>query len=191
MQLYKRLTTLAVALLILSSQSLFAQEALPQYGVESRSSEFFSERYLYNDLVHYLDNLDLYVTYQSETTGAFNQPDRLLFSVEGNSYRWNSYYLDGFRIDSRYFSGSTPYSPDLYNSSLKLDYIGSNLYFEQQRNSADFISASYNVGGVGGISPGTEAAIHLFHPTATDRAYKPFEYRNKVNGAGSFIALFN
>ncbi len=180
-----------ITLLSLSLYSLRAQgrdDSLPQYGIESRSSEYFRERYQYNDLVHYLDNLDLYVTYQAETTGQFNQPDQLIFSIEGNSYRWNSYYLDGFRIDSRYFSGSTLYTPDLYESSLSMDYIGSNLYFEQDRKSDPFVSASYNVGGLGGISPGTEAAVQLFHPTATDREYKSIDYRNKISGAGTLSA---
>ncbi|MFI3281740.1 MAG: hypothetical protein R3Y44_07210 [Rikenellaceae bacterium] len=180
---------LLVTLLTLTS-SLCAQEALPQYGIESRSTEFFSERYQYNDLVHYLDNLDLYVTYQSETTGQFNQPDQLIFSIEGNSYRWNSYYLDGFRIDSRYSSGSTFYTPNLYQSSLSLDYIGSNLYFEQQRSGGASFSASYNAGGIGGISPGTASAIQLFHPTATDRSYKPITLRNKMVGAGTLASTF-
>ncbi|MFR9500308.1 MAG: hypothetical protein SNH18_07690 [Rikenellaceae bacterium] len=164
------------------------QDALPQYGSERRSSDYFKERYQSNDLVHYLDNLDLYVTYQAETTGQFNQPDQLIFSIEGNSYRWNSYYLDGFRIDSRYFSGSTLYTPDLYQSSLEMDYIGSNIYFEQNRDSDKFLSASYNVGGLGGISPGTESAVHLFHPTASDRAYKQITSRNKIAGAGTFAS---
>ncbi len=179
----------AIILLLFTCIS-YAQDPLPQYGIETRTTDFFKERYHYNDLVHYLDNLDMYVTYQAETTGQFNQPDRLVFSIEGNSYRWNSYYLDGFRLDSRYFSGSTLYTPDLYLSSLALDYISSNLYFEQQRDSEAFISASYNTGGIGGISPGTAAAIHLFHRTASDRAYKDIEYRNKVNGAGTFSSTF-
>ncbi len=184
-----RSTVLTLMLLTLS-YTTYAQDDIPQYGAESRSSDYFKERYQYNDLAHYLDNLDLYVTYQSETTGQFNQPDRLIFSIEGNSYRWNSYYLDGFRVDSRYFSGSTLYKPDLYQTSLSMDYIGSELYFEQQRNGGSWVSASFNVGGLGGISPGTDAAINLFHPTATDRAYKPFEYRSKINGSGTFASTF-
>ncbi|MFI3324297.1 MAG: hypothetical protein SNI45_07490 [Rikenellaceae bacterium] len=169
---------------------LHAQESTSIYGVESIESDFFVERYQSNDLVHYLDNLNLHVTYQAETTGQFNQPDRLLFSVDGSSYRWNHYYLEGFRIDSRYFSGSTFYTPDMYDNSMKLDYIGSSLYFEPQRRGGNAISASYNVGGVGGISPGTEWAIHLFHDTATDRSYKTIEERNHIVGAGTFASSF-
>ncbi|MFR9503398.1 MAG: hypothetical protein SNH73_02960 [Rikenellaceae bacterium] len=184
------LQTLVLSFFILAPLSLQAQDALPQNGVETKSVDFFKERYQYNDMVHYLDNLDLYVTYQAETTGQFNQPDQLIFSIEGNSYRWNSYYLDGFRIDSRYFSGSTLYNPNLYESSLSMDYIGSDIFFEQQRTTDAYISASYNVGGLGGISSGTQWAINLFHETASERQYKPITSRNKVAGAGTFTSTF-
>ncbi len=170
--------------------TLLAQDDLPQYGTQSRSSEYFRERYQSNDLVHYLDNLDLYVTYQAETTGQFNQPDALIFSIEGNSYRWNSYYLDSFRIDSRFFSGSTLYNPDMYSTSLKMDYIGSNIYFDLDTEREQFVSASYNRGGIGGISPGTEGLINLFHRTASQRSYKTITDRNKINGAGTFASTF-
>lgn len=183
-------STILVSLFIISLSSLRAQESLPQFGLTTHSSEYFNDRYLSSDLVHYLDNLDLYVTYQAETTGQYNQPDRMVFSIEGNSYRWNSYYLDGFRIDSRYFSGSTLYTPDMYRTSLTMDYIGSNLFFEQDRNIDASISTSFNVGGLGGISPGSKAMINLFHSSASERAYKPIEHRNKINGAGTFASTF-
>ncbi len=182
--------TLTLFALFAFAASASAQDSLPQYGTQSKSSEYFKERYHYNDLVHYLDNLNLYVTYQAETTGQFNQPDQLIFSIEGNSYRWNSYYLDGFRIDSRYFSGSTLYNPDMYSTSLGVDYIGSNIYFNQDRERSEFVSASYNMGGIGGISPGTASLINLFHRTASQRSYKPIEQRNKIAGAGTFSSLF-
>ncbi len=184
-----RFTTLLLLFMALPAL-LFAQDDLPQYGVETKSSDYFKQRYQYNDLVHYLDNLDLYVTYQAETTGQFNQADRMIFSIEGSSYRWNSYYLDGFRIDSRYFSGSTLYTPDMYDTSLSMDYIGTNLFFEQQRQAAPSISGSFNVGGLGGISSGTAWLINLFHRTASERAYLPIEDRNKVAGAGTLSSTF-
>ncbi len=190
MQRSLQFLVLLFALLGLTISAWGQQQPLPQYGVESHNSDFFTERYLYNDFVHYLDNLDLHVTYQAETTGAFNTPDQLIFSIEGSSYRWNSYYLDGFRIDSRYFSGSTLYTPDLYQNSLTMDYIGSEIYFEQQRRGGSSISASYNVGGLGGISPGTDWAVKLFHDTATERSYKPIELRNQMLGAGTLASTF-
>ncbi len=185
-----QIAILAFAAIALTPKSSWAQDPLPQYGIESRSSEYFSERYQSGDLVHYLDNLDLYVTYQAETTGQFNQPDQLIFSIEGNSYRWNSYYLDGFRIDSRYFSGSTLYKPNMLQSSLAMDYIGSNLYFETDAERKTFISGSFNVGGLGGISAGTAELIRLFHSTASDRMYKDIEYRSKIAGSGTFSSTF-
>ncbi len=169
---------------LLYSTPLVAQQSLPEYGVESVDSDFFRDRYHDNDLVHYLDNLDLYVTYQAETTGQFNSPDPMIFSIEGSSYRWNSYYLDGFRIDSRFFSGSTLYEADMYNLDLALDYIGANLSFTS-RKAEPSLELSYNAGGLGGISPGTKAAINLFHPSASERLYKDVLHRNKISGAGT------
>ncbi len=180
----RRIFTVIIVLLSVGSVRALGQESLPEYGVESISSDFFKSRYFDNDLVHYLDNLDLYVTYQAETTGQFNSPDQLIFSVEGNSYRWNSYYLDGFRVDSRFFSGSTLYEADMYNLDLALDYIGSTLNFTSHRATPS-VEASLNFGGLGGISPGTEWAINLFHETASQRAYKDILYRNKTTAAGT------
>ncbi len=155
------------------------------YGMESTSSDFFDERYHYNDLVHYLDNLNMHITYQSETTGEYNQPDRMIFSVDGSSYRWNKYYLDGFRVDSRFFAGSTLYRTNMSRYDLTLDYIDSKLHFDTTDERSEDISLSYNFGGLGGISAGTADFIHLFHATASDRAYKPIEDRNAIQGSGT------
>ena len=110
---------------VLAQKSNIQKDSLPNNGIEKKSSSFFRDRYQYNDLVHYLDNLNDFVTYESETTGQFNMPDPLIFSIAGNSYRWNKYYLDGFRLDSRFNSGSNNYMPDMYNHSLSLDYYKS------------------------------------------------------------------
>ncbi len=157
----------------------------PTYGVEEISSEYLQDRYLYPNLVHYLDNKNLHITYQSETTGEFNTPDRMIFSVEGSSFRWNKYYLDGFRIDSRYFAGSTLYNPNMRSLDLSLDYIDSKLKFTSIADPKSRISVSYNHGGVGGISPSTASIIHIFHQTATDREYKPIDLRSKIKGSGT------
>ncbi|MFI3248440.1 MAG: hypothetical protein R3Y39_04850 [Rikenellaceae bacterium] len=175
-----------ITALILFSLSAYGAESESEstYGVERVASGYFDDIYLYNNLVHYLDNKNLHITYQAETTGEYNQPDRMVFSVDGSSYRWNKYYMDGFRIDSRYFAGSTLYTPNMSNYDLSLDYIDSKLYFDTAERSEN-IALSYNVGGVGGISAGSESIIHLFHSTASERAYKPIEERSSIRGAGT------
>ncbi|MFI3269918.1 MAG: hypothetical protein SNG14_05190 [Rikenellaceae bacterium] len=187
----KRVLLTAVTLITATINATQAQESAAaavtlKYGTETTPSSYFEERYHYNNLVHYLDNQNLHITYQAETTGEYNQPDRMIFSVDGNSYRWNRYYLDGFRIDSRYFAGSTLYTPNMGSFDLGIDYINSAINFTTASGrSREFASLSYNFGGLGGISTGTEAIIHLFHLTATDRAYKPIEERNSIKRSGS------
>ncbi|MFR9646300.1 MAG: hypothetical protein SNJ20_04310 [Rikenellaceae bacterium] len=171
--------------LILSATLAYSSQPQTEYGVETTTQEYFEEIYLYNNLVHYLDQQNIHITYQSDTTGEYNQPDRMIFSVDGGSFRWNKYYVDGFRIDSRYFAGSALYTPNMSNYDLSLDYIDSKLHFDTSSNRKESIGAKYNFGGVGGISAGTTEFIRLLHATALDRAYKPIDDRNKIKGAGT------
>lgn len=180
-----------------NAQSAFVsvKDTFPVYGTEGKSSDFFKKKYLHNDLVHYLDNVNDFVTYESETTGSFNLPDMYIFSVGGNSFRWNKYYLDGFRTDSRFFAGSSLYQPDMHTHSLNLNYYNSTLHFSTDSTINNTVSVRYNVGGLGGISPYTKDLINLFHQTASERlydeaaqTYSPVDYRAQMKAAGS-IAL--
>lgn len=163
----------------------FYTDSIPVYGYENKNYEEFKNYYHTDDFVYYLDNLDDYVIYQSETTGSYNMPDRLLFSVGGNSYQWNKYYIDGFRTDSRFLVGSTSFLPDMYENDMKIDYHRSGIYFYPKSEVPNSVKVSYNIGGLGGISAGTKNIINIFHKTASERIYKPIDYRNKINGAGS------
>ncbi len=177
--------TLAPCLVALAGIDDAPLDTLPNYGMQHRSSELFRRFYKTSDLSYYLDNLDDYTTYQTETTGAFNAPDRLTFSVAGNSYRWNRFYLDGFRIDSRFMPGSTLYHIDMQTHSLDIGYHTSQLYFTTDTEVPDAVKATYNIGGLGGISKGTKQIINMMHLTAQERAYKTMEQRNKMQGMGS------
>lgn len=184
-------------LMTLVSISNFAQnqiskkDTLASYGSESKSSAFFRDVYLHNDVAHYLDNLSDYVIYENETTGSFNLPDQFTFFVSGNSYRWNKFYLDGFRIDSRFAAGSTAYQPDLYSHSINLDYSRSILNFATDSAVANSLTMRYNVGGLGGISSSTEKLVNLFHNTASQRMYKPILFRDKIRDAGTFSVNYS
>ncbi len=175
--------------------SATSKDSFPEYGSEGKSSGFFRNKYLHNDLVHYLDNVNDFVTYESETTGSFNIPDNLIFSVSGNSYRWNTYYLDGFRTDSRFFVGSSLYQPEMFTHSLSLNYYHSELSFSTDSLINNSISIRFNTGGLGGISPLTKELINLFHKSASERLYhpagqlySPVDYRAQLKPAGT-IAL--
>ena len=157
---------------------------------DGENSAFFRDWYQYGDLVHYLDNLNDHITYQAETTGEFNKPDILLFSIDGNSFRWNKYYLDGFRVDSRFFAGSSFYRPDLQDHSLHVDYMRGALRFYVDDSIPNHVKLTGNAGGLGGISWGTKQLINLFHETASERLYKPIDYRAHIVGAGSLKTAY-
>ena len=169
---------------LIAQNNLNEKDSFPNNAIEKKSSTFFRERYQHNDLVHYLDNLNDFVTYESETTGSFNMPDQLIFSVSGNSFRWNKFYLDGFRLDSRFASGSTNFQPDMFTHSLNLDYNQSILSYTTDTDIPNSLTLRYNTGGIGGISAFTDNLVNLFHKTASQRLYKPIDYRNKIQGAG-------
>lgn len=160
-------------------------EAFPTFGIDSVSSEFFREWYQSGDLRHYLDNYSDYVTYEAETTGEWGLPEQMVFSINGNSYRWNRLYLNGFRIDSRFQSGST---------WLQLNMQEQNLFLNQHRGSIDFVTdtlrqskvwLSNNMGGLRGINPSTQWLINLFHQTASQRNQEgnDLSSRDYVKGA--------
>lgn len=161
-------------------------EAFPTFGVDSVKSEFFREWYQSGDLRHYLDNYSDYVTYEAETTGEWGLPEQMVFSINGNSYRWNRLYLNGFRIDGRFQSGST---------NFQLNMQEQNLYLNQHRGTIDFVTDSVrmskvmlsnNMGGLRGINPTTQWFINLFHQTASQRTQvgNDLSVRDYIKGAG-------
>ena len=158
-----------VPLIVAVWGSCTALWANPLMGVDSVESSFFREWYQSGELVHYLDNMTDYVTYEAETTGEWYLPEQKVFSIRGNSYKWNKYYYKDFRIDSRFQEGGTLFQMDMHEQSIRLDYERGRLYFQPDAERKSMAMVSGNIGGVGGISPGTAELIHLFHQTASER----------------------
>ncbi len=156
------------------------------FFIQAQNSAFFRDWYQSGNLSHYLDNLNPYVCFEQETTGEFDLGDRMIFSISGNSYQWNRFYLDGVRIDSRFMPGSTVFRPDLYQHDLYLNPYNSSLYFQSAQTRSNQVGFRWNMGGLGGISPGTKQLINLFHQTATERLYHEIPYRSKINQAADF-----
>ena len=181
--------TSALLLLLLSTLnyqlSTIHAEAFPTFGVDSVSSEFFREWYQSGDLRHYLDNYSDYVTYEAETTGEWGLPEQMVFSINGNSYRWNRLYLNGFRIDSRFQSGSTWYQLNMQEQSLFLNQHRGTIDFVTDSLRASKVWLSNNMGGLRGINPSTQWLINLFHQTASQRNQKgnDLSSRDYIKGA--------
>ena len=189
----KRLLTVGswlLAVLCLSTQ--VRAEAFPVFGVDSTPSSFFRDWYQTTDLGHYLDNLNDYVVYESETTGEWNLGDRNIFSIAGNSFRQNKYRFNGVRIDSRMQVGSTLLHTQMDRTSLALDYHDGELFFTDDSVQKQSIRLTGNVGNLGGISPGTRQLINLFHSSGEERTMdrRPVDMRNHVIGAGTLDATF-
>ena len=169
-----------VGLMCLICHSARAQE-------DSVKAEFFRDFYHQGHLAHWLDGYSDRTVYQGLHVGQWDESGQLMFSVDGNSYRWNRYYMDGFRIDNRFTAGSTSYVPNMEHYNLRINARSSELSFELDTLSSDYASLSWNRGNVGGISRGTAAIVHLFHGTGTEGAYDPstIHRRQFVRGQGT------
>lgn len=166
--------------------------ATPTMGVDSVGSDFFREWYQWGELAHYLDNFSDYTIYEAETTGEWSLPEQNVFSVNGNSFKWNRYYLDGFRLDSRMFAGSMLYHANMMEHSLALDYHRGNLHFMADSTRVSRVSLSGNAGGLGGIAPGTKAILNVQHKSGAERLYKQEALTNRMHllGGGQVEAVY-
>ena len=176
--------------MLLCLGTIVRAEAYPVFGVDSAKSEFFRDWYQTTDLGHYLDNCNAFTVYESETTGEWNLGDQNVFSIAGNSFRQNKYWLNGMRIDSRQQAGSTLLHTQMDRTNLALDYHDGELFFTDDSVQAQTIRLTGNIGNLGGISPGTRQLINLFHKSAEERTLdsRPLTLRNHVIGAGTLDA---
>lgn len=156
----------------------------------SATSSDFRRWYQTSDLVSYINYLSDDMLYETETTGEWNMPDRYLFTIRGNSYEQNRFYLNGFRLDSRFHSGSMLYTPDMRETSLHTDVERGIIYLQDDSIRRNELWLSGNMGNLGGISFGTKELINLFHESATERLIKPIEQRNHIRGAGQFSVAY-
>ena len=171
---------------------LVASSAWAQTYNDSVKAEFFRDFYHQGHLAHWLDGLSDHTVYQGLHLGQWDESGQLMFSVDGNSYRWNRYYLDGFRIDNRFTPGSTSYVPNMEQYDLRLDPHGSVLDFELDTLAGDYAQLSWNRGNLGGINRTTEGIVHLFHNTGTERCNDPqtIHRRQYVRGQGTMDVAY-
>ena len=150
-------------------------------------ADFVRERFHQGDLTTWLDAMNDHVVMEGLHTGLWDERSQLMFSVDGNSYRWNRYYIDGFRLDNRFQAGSTLYVPSLEYYDMRINTHGSVLHFNLDTTTCDYASLSWNRGNLGGINKTTEGIIHVFHGTGTDGAYDRtlIGKRQYVRGAGT------
>lgn len=142
-------------------------------GQDTIPASFFRDVYHHGDLVYYLEAHDDNTIYQGNHSGQWSTPDQLLFSVNGNPFHQNRYYIDGIRLDNRFQPGSTLYVPNMEHHSLSIDTRSAALRFTHDDIDAEYLLVQGNFGGLGGVSPGTASIIHAFHRAGWEGAYKP------------------
>ena len=151
------------------------------------STVFFNDWYHQGNLVHYMEALNDHIIYQDVHAGQWSEGNQLIFSVDGNSYRQNRFYLNGFRINSRFQTGSTPYRPDLQQYGMVIDPRSSSVRFRNDPLSADYARVSFNHGGIGGINSLSEDIVRIMHGSGSDDLYKESSLtaRQHVRAAGT------
>ena len=174
-----------IGMLLLCKLPLFAAA---DFGMDTVSSEWMREWYQYGDLRHYLDNHCDVTSYLTETTGEWSTPEPYFFSINGNSYRWNKYYLNGFRVDSRVDAGNAYYTPDMFTHSMTIDYNRGAVYWSPDSAVTPMVRLSGQGGNVGGYGPLAKKLLDLqpggsaISRLADDR---PLQYRRHTVGAGT------
>ncbi|MBQ4229919.1 MAG: hypothetical protein II671_00040, partial [Salinivirgaceae bacterium] len=123
--------------------------ASAQIYEDSASAAFFRDFYHQGHLAHWLDALSDHTVYQGLHLGQWDESGQLIFTIDGNSYRWNRFYIDGFRIDSRFTAGSSVYVPNMEHYNLRIDNRGSILNFTPDTLWTEYASVSYNRGNLG------------------------------------------
>lgn len=178
--------TISIVIISIYSFKLFAQDSIP--------ASFFRKTYHQGNMVHYLEGLNDYIVYEGNHSGSWSDADQLIFSINGNPYYMNSFYIDDFRIDNRLEPGSTLYVPNLEHYNTCIGVNDASIRFSRDSIDTDYLELSANHGNIGGITKGTSDIIHIFHRAGWEGAYKPFisiNNRQHIRNAFSLETAFN
>lgn len=187
----KCLSTIFVFLGLLSL-NVNAQQPNPMFGEDTVSAAYIRKWVHNGDFVHYMESQNDHIVYQGLHNGQWSQGDQLIFSVDGNSYRQNRYYLEGFRISDRFRSGNTLYVPNIEHYNTTLDVHSSRLYFRLDEQAGDYVQAQFNAGGLGEYDKSTAAIVHLFHNAGYEDLYKQNSLTNRqhITASGNVDMAF-
>lgn len=160
---------------------------------DSATADFFRNRLHSPDVMGFLQATSDNTVIQGLHQGQWSQASQLLFSVGGNSFRENKYYIDGFRTNSRLLTGNTYYVPNMEQYNLGVNVHDASLYFEfdsayYSDGVSDYAQLTGNVGGLGGINSSTVPIVHLFHGTGSEDLYDKVSVGNRQHVAGAGTA---
>lgn len=149
------------------------------------------------DIMGYLQATSDNTVMQGLHQGQWSQATQLIFSIGGNSFRENKYYIDGFRTNSRLRTGDTYYVPDMEQYDLGINVHNAEMRFSadstyRANGNADHVWISGNFGGIGGINESTVPIVHLFHGTGSEDVYDSVSIYNRqhIRLAGTIDATY-
>lgn len=182
-----RFALLCLCLLLMSVLPCTGQEDNPMYGEDTISAAYIRKWVHNGDLVHYIESQNDHVVYQGLHTGQWSQGDQLIFSIDGNSYRQNRYYIDGFRVSDRFRTGNTLYIPNIEHYNTMIDVHSSRMYFTRDESMGDYAQVQLNTGGMGDYDYSTASIVHIFHGAGYEDLYKQNSLKNRqhVTAAGN------
>lgn len=166
------------------------KDSTSQFYNNITSKEFISKFYSYNNIEQFLDNYSEHITYQIETAGDISISDNQIFSIAGNSFQWNKYYIDNFRTNDLFFSGNNLYRPNFLNYSIEIDKNNGALLYNSELYENKRVGFSLNHSGLGGPAIFTDDLIHLFHRTAREALYIPIDEQRRVLFAGNIFTNY-
>ena len=161
------------------------QEGNPMYGEDTISAAYIRKWVHNGDLVHYIESQSDHVVYQGLHTGQWSLGDQLIFSIDGNSYRQNRYYIDGFRVSDRFRTGSTLYIPNIEHYNTMIDVHSSRMYFTRDERMGDYAQVQLNTGGMGDYDYSTAFIVHIFHGAGYEDLYKQNSLKNRQHVTAS------
>lgn len=166
--------------------------AFSQTVQDGASAEYFRDRLHSPDIMGYIQATADNTVIQGLHQGQWSLGNQLIFSVGGNSFRDNKFYIDGFRTDSRLNAGSTYYVPNMEVYGLGINVHNSSLYFSTDSATladghAEYLRLTGNIGHLGGINRSSVPVVHVFHNTGSEDLYDDVSINNRqhVRAAGS------
>lgn len=141
---------------------------------------------------HYIDNLNGFAIYQTETTGDFSTPDRFSFSWMGASFKWNQYEFEEVIINDLFSPGNSLHKLQLNQMGVRIDATHFTLGYYRDDYLQNMAMLQWNHGSLGGRFPGADNIIHetAGHVSPYERLLYPIENRKKTaNAVNLYLSL--
>ncbi len=190
-----KLTTAILFIILFTIKLSFAGNEVPipkdtsSYPTQNTfNHQFFDKWYLHYNVEQFIDNYYSFSIQQLETTGDYSQPNNYTFSILGESYKWNKYYYDDFRMNDMFFPGASLHKPYLFNVDMDFDIEKASLNFIPAFDNKKSVYLQYNNGNMGDRINDADDIINALagHGSPYQRLLYPINYRRRVQGNGLF-----